>query len=87
MSKCEICGGIDEGNTCCDDRTVLTEEYVEATYPTAYAMLALWDMPWSTRRLRYATWALHRARRAGCDVLENPRVMESMEMVAAGGPL
>lgn len=65
------------------DRCVRCHECVR--FPTAIAMLELWTMPWSNRRLKYATWALHRARRAGCDVLENPRVMESMEMAAAGG--
>lgn len=49
----------------------------------ALSMLALWDRPWSPRALKYAAWALHRARRAGCDVLENPRVMESLDMAAA----
>jgi uncharacterized protein YfaQ (DUF2300 family) len=35
----------------------------------AETLLQLWDMPWSARRLKYAAWALRRAKRAGCDVL------------------
>lgn len=57
----------------------------QANTSVAAQMLQLWDRPWSSTALKFATWALHRARRAGCDVLENPRVMESMEMVAAQG--
>jgi hypothetical protein len=54
-------------------------------FPTADAMINLWNRPDSTRRLKYATWALARALRKGCDVLESPRVMESMRMAAAEG--
>lgn len=57
----------------------LSNEQAER-FPTADAMLNLWNREWSPRALKFATWALHRARRAGCDVLENPRVMESMTM-------
>jgi hypothetical protein len=94
--RCDICNGTDEGNTCCDEPLTLHEKQVaalarymlrvvpEGKQSVAHEMLALWDRPWSGTALKFATWALHRARRAGCDVLENPRVMESMDMAAAG---
>jgi hypothetical protein len=34
-----------------------------AGYPTARALLRLWDMPWSYKRLWWATYALQRAAR------------------------
>jgi hypothetical protein len=39
-------------------------------WPTATAMLELWAMPWSPRALKFAAWALKRAMRHGCYVLD-----------------
>lgn len=39
-------------------------------FPTATAILEVWERPWSYRAIRFASFALHRAMVHGCNVLE-----------------
>lgn len=52
----------------------LPESYLRDYFPTASALLDLWRRPDSGRYLRFASYALHRVKRAiGVDVLDTPR--------------
>ncbi len=44
-----------------------------ATFPTANALLAVWDRPWSQNAIRFAAHRLTTAHDAGLDVLEAKR--------------
>ena len=63
--RCDNCYRVDAGNTCCPDQTDM--------FPTAFALLALYAAPYSTKRLRFAAYACLRVeRRLGVDILNTP---------------
>lgn len=71
---CKICdGGFGLGVPCEEcARRVAWLAIVGGQPSVALSLLALWERPWSSTALRWATHVLFRCRVRGIDVLEHP---------------